>query len=920
MGSISTIVGLISGIDTASLIQQLLALDAQQKTPILQRIGSYTASKTALLDINARLLGLSSASAAFRLDQIFSSVLASTSNESVLTATATPDATPGNYQFTVKQLVSTSQLMSRGFLNSDLDPMNLDQLSFEWGNGALDQDTALSELNGGTGVERGSIRIVDANGTEETIDLNLATTIGEVVQSINNAQDVQVAATIENDRLVLTDTSGGAGSLSVQNTAGTTTAEDLGIAGTAAGGTLTGSIVNRLGTGSLLSSLNDGNGVFIRDNVTDFSLQLGGPSGITYNIDLGRVDAAIDGDTLLEDLNDGDGIRINESNDEADFTIRTSTGQEIDIDLGPILDDEGEVEQDAVSTVDELLDRINGTLTDELGAGQVVMSIRSDGKGFELVDNMGGADALEVLGAGPFGDDTAEDLGIFTGSGGGSGNTITGSILPNTVQTARARTIDDVIQRISDQTDREVVASISSDGNNLVLEGENGQTVTVLAGAIDSSSFGNKVGEKTLKDLGFAEGMEANIIDGDRVLSGMGTVLVKNLNGGVGIRNANQMTVTDRAGNSVTVTGINGYETLGELVSGVNADLTAAGVDVELMLNNERNGLRVIDHSGGTDAAFKIEGPAASSLRIALDTIDTDVKGGSLQRQYIGLGTELEDMNYGRGIGTGVFRITDSNGVSAEVDIGSDSTSLYDIMREINSRGLDVEAQINVNGDGLVLVDTNSGTPQLPIKVETVSGTTALDLGILGTADAPGESIDGSYEKIVDLDPTDTMEEVIGKINDANIQVDASLLDTGTGGTPFRIVFSSGISGLDGDLLIDSGDVDLGISTLTEARNAKVFMGEGPGAVLVESSTNQVENIVSGLTLDLLSASTDPVTVDVVRNNAGILEGVNRFVSSFNEVIARMNEYDSYDPETEARGPLLGDSTVAIDSSAVSTK
>ena len=35
------------------------------------------------------------------------------------------------------------------------------------------------------------------------------------------------------------------------------------------------------------------------------------------------------------------------------------------------------------------------------------------------------------------------------------------------------------------------------------------------------------------------------------------------------------------------------------------------------------------------------------------------------------------------------------------------------------------------------------------------------------------------------------------------------------------------------------------------------------------------------------------------------------FVDAFNETIARINEYDSYNQETEVRGPLLGDPTVA---------
>ena len=137
-------------------------------------------------------------------------------------------------------------------------------------------------------------------------------------------------------------------------------------------------------------------------------------------------------------------------------------------------------------------------------------------------------------------------------------------------------------------------------------------------------------------------------------------------------------------------------------------------------------------------------------------------------------------------------------------------------------------------GDGLLLVDTNSSVQQTSMKVEAVSGSTARDLGILKTADSIGGNIDGSYEKTIDLELTDTLEEVIAKINDADIDADASLLDTGSGAAPYRLVLSSSISGRDGDLVVDTGRGDLGFTELTQARNAKVFIGEGANAVLVE--------------------------------------------------------------------------------------
>lgn len=903
--SITSGIGLVSGIDTYSLIEQLLSVEAQAKVPVFQRISGLNASKTALLDVNARLLSLGNAARAFRSDDVFRSVLATSSDESVLGVTATTKANPGQYSFRVRQLVSTSQQMSRGFASKTETPLGLETMSFEWGQGRVSGSIRLDDLNGGSGVERGSIRIKDRTGSTAVVDLSEATTLEEVVDLINAESGVQVVATFNVDKLQIVDQSGGTGSLSISNEGGRTTASDLGIATTVAGGTLNGSPVNSLGVNSLLRDFNDGNGVLIRDNIVDFVLDV---DGTTYDIDLGRVDAAIDASTELADLNDGDGIAINDDPEAPDFTIVTSTGQEIDIDLGTTFDDNDEVDLEKVETVGEMLSRINSTLTAELGAGQVVVSIRADGKGFEITDSMAGGGNVQVVGAGPGGDDTAADLGLL---GTGTALGLEGEIVPNKVQTARASTIQDLMDRVNEQTEGAVTVTIAADGEGLEFSAGGG-TVTMLAGAVDGSTFATEVSTQTIRDLGFTAGAGAATLEGDRVSSGLGTVLLKTLQGGAGL-GGSSLTVTDREGDSVTISNLDLFDTLEEVLVVIGTALEASGVDVNIGVNDQGNGLLVEDESGGA-GNLVISGDAAAGLGLGgLDAgvASRTVHGENLQRQYVSLGKPLSELNYGRGVGTGRFRITDSSGDTGVIDIGSDAKTLYDVIREINARFDAVEARLNANGDGLELVDVNADTPNTLLKVETVSGSVARDLGIVGEADEIGGGIDGSYEKEVALEATDTLDDVVGKINDAGIAVSASILDTGAGGTPYRLILASEISGLAGDLVVDSHGVDLGLSTLTRAQNAKVFVGEGDSAILIESDSNTVEDVVPGVTLDLLATSSSPVTVNISRDRAGIVEAVERFVTTFNDVIGRINDYDTYDAETETRGPLLGDPTVS---------
>ena len=66
-----------------------------------------------------------------------------------------------------------------------------------------------------------------------------------------------------------------------------------------------------------------------------------------------------------------------------------------------------------------------------------------------------------------------------------------------------------------------------------------------------------------------------------------------------------------------------------------------------------------------------------------------------------------------------------------------------------------------------------------------------------------------------------------------------------------------------------------------------------------------------GPAIDLVAASDTRVLVNVSRDESGIVESVEGFVAAFNDVVDRINTYDSYDSETEQRGPLLGDPTVS---------
>lgn len=773
MGSISTGVGLISGIDTATLIERLLSIEGRGKTSIQQRIATLQQQQTAMLDINARLLNMSRAASRLRTESIFQSARAASSNESILSASARAGAQPGTYTFLVDRLVSTSQQLSRGFTDRDTSALGLTEMTFEFGRGRLTTTTDLASLNGGEGVRRGKIVITDKSGASATIDLSRAGDIGDVLDAINGATGVRVAASVSGDRLVISDQSGGGGTLTIADASGFFTASDLGIAGTDGGGSsITGSIINRLAGGTALQSLNDGAGVMIGSGLDTPDLRITDRSGAVHDIVLGR---------------------------------RTVGGET----------------QNAVTTLQGVIDRIN-----DITGGAVTASIGADGVSLQLTDNTGQSGQFIVAGAGSNGERTARDLGLLN-------------------------------------------AGVASD------------TIT-----------------------------------GRRILAGINSVLTGRLNGGSGLGSATSITLQDRSGASVTVNGLDAYESLADLVSAINAAASGAGVDIELTYNDAGSGLLAKDTSGGSGNLI-ITGDAAGALGLSTGgggVAAASIRGTNLQHQYVAGSTRLSDLNYGRGIGKGTFRIQDAEGATATVDIDADSVTLQDVINEINSRGLAITARVNDTGDGLLLEST-SATGSLAIRVESVSGTTARDLNILGSA-ADGETnnfIDGSYERRVTLAATDTLDQVLSKINDAGIPVSASIINTGSGGAPFRLSFTSGIIGAAGELSVDATGAELGMTTLSRGRNARVFFGSSDpsSAVLITGTSNTLSNVVNKVSIDLKAAGETPVTLTVTRDTDAVLAAVKQFVTTFNDAIGRINEYDKYDPKTERRGVLLGNGTVA---------
>lgn len=379
--------GLISGIDSASLIDQLIATRTGPLTSASRRRGELITTQRSFSGIDSLLDNLRTAAASFRSDRTFDSKRATVSDESVLTATVSPGAPVGSFRFVVDRLVSTQQQLSRGFTDRSTSPFGATSITLEGARARLDRDTDLSELNGGDGVARGRILVTGASGGPVEVDLSRVATASEVVEAINRAGIAGVTARTQGGRFVLD------GATAVSSVAGFTTAQSLGLAGP--GATV-------------------------------------GPGGIT-----GASVFGISGETLLETLNDGNGVDIADTVGltRFDFTITVNDGaQDIDVDvnLGPVFEqvtnEDGEEVLEATVpaalTVGQALERINTAL--EAAGVDTRAAVNAEGVGLALVTGATETVTVSERGGAQPPSATARDLGLI-GVTGGNGATLSGT-------------------------------------------------------------------------------------------------------------------------------------------------------------------------------------------------------------------------------------------------------------------------------------------------------------------------------------------------------------------------------------------------------------------------------------------------------------------------------------------------------------
>jgi flagellar hook-associated protein 2 len=144
------------------------------------------------------------------------------------------------------------------------------------------------------------------------------------------------------------------------------------------------------------------------------------------------------------------------------------------------------------------------------------------------------------------------------------------------------------------------------------------------------------------------------------------------------------------------------------------------------------------------------------------------------------------------------------------------------------------------------------------------------------------------------------------------VGVTATAVQVGT--NVFRLQLTSNTTGASNGANIAASEFGTavgGFVTLTEAADAQLTIGTGPGAYSVTSTSNVVSGVLPGVTLTLKSTTASPVTVSVSRDGNALADKVQTLVDAANAAKSGISKLTAYNADTRTASALTGDSTAA---------
>ncbi|MFB3901892.1 MAG: flagellar filament capping protein FliD [Acidobacteriota bacterium] len=158
-----------------------------------------------------------------------------------------------------------------------------------------------------------------------------------------------------------------------------------------------------------------------------------------------------------------------------------------------------------------------------------------------------------------------------------------------------------------------------------------------------------------------------------------------------------------------------------------------------------------------------------------------------------------------------------------------------------------------------------------------------------------------------------TLEGLKRAINTSGAQATAAIVNDGTG---YRLTITSSESGAANALSISNNTLTLsdGLTPFSLSRTHLIGSTSELDALLtvngltVTSSSNQVQDVIEGVQIDLHDTTTGPVILTVENDADRVRESITQFVEAYNKAYTLINGQFEYNEAAKAAGPLAGES------------
>ena len=269
--------------------------------------------------------------------------------------------------------------------------------------------------------------------------------------------------------------------------------------------------------------------------------------------------------------------------------------------------------------------------------------------------------------------------------------------------------------------------------------------------------------------------------------------------------------------------------------------------------------------------------------------------------------------------------------ISAYGEVLSSLSSLSTAFQSLNDAADFNDYTVNINGalalDGSpaysvqATEDIEAGITEIIVDAVATPDRWLADQGF-ATEDSPvnggvsfqmtiteGVAPDTSQEVLTIPDPT--LANIADAINSSNSGLTASVVDTGIGDTPLKLVVAGQLGTENAFSISTDAAVGLGFTLNTRispAGNAELQINGVP----IERSSNEIDDVITGATLTLSAPTAASSNISVTRDKTGVESRLRTLVEVFNQSEALFDDLVDPDGADDLSGALSGNGSFRV--------